>query len=179
MMVILLVLLTLLHNASSFVPQFSRRVTKPLYSKSIGDENDGKLTNQQIANGIFVDRSSFSNDANNNNVRQRPTFSVEEKVDENGTSQRPTFSIHEKQNENESDFPAMSGNHSVESNLTPSNGTAPNIMNEEAASVQRSKTEAFPVFSAFFASPETTPAAKSSSFTSLGASPMGVTMEKS
>jgi hypothetical protein len=152
-------ILLLLHKSSSFVPQCSRHVTSPLYSKSHDDGNDGKLTNEQIANGIFVDRS------NDENVPQRPTFSVDEKLDENGTRQRPTFSMKEKQQENDKSLSSVNINGKDVSGAAPNrNAEASNDRQESSASENASNVtnentsltlktrekEAFPVFSAFF-----------------------------
>ena len=58
---------------------------------------------------VFSSTAPSVNGMNDNNVPQRPTFSVDEKHDENGTKQRPTFSMNEKQKENDSAFSSASG----------------------------------------------------------------------
>jgi DNA repair exonuclease SbcCD ATPase subunit len=99
----------------------------------------------------------------------------------------------EKQQENDRSFSSVNINGKDVSGAAPNRNAeasndgqessasenASNVTNENTSLTPKTREkEAFPVFSAFFASPETRSAVKSSSFTSLGASPSGAMMEE-
>lgn len=166
-------------HANSFVPQFSHQ-RKPLYSKPSAtggeDGNTGKLTSEQIARGIFVDRGRGVNGGVLNSSAV------------NGKSEKPTTLGSDDRNTNDvvigeaSETPSLqmknvaNGKQApdhVSSGASDDGGTAdtkgPSASRSQSA--REKNQQGFPAFSAFFASPTDKKSASDSSksFTSLRA----------